>query len=194
MKEFIHDIRTSVKNVEKYVQLIIKPQEEKQANSFPRDIMQDPMEESEGIIQRSSYSSELENFPPSDMEEEEDAQTKEDDTQIKEEAMHTPSVHIPIIPEEAIQVPIILCMQAPEKKNLNAMPTFELMSSPPTLKYAFLGPNEAESDIEGEFIEPPIQEVLDEGYTLTITQHPNFEIKEVKATKESTEEKTVTKK
>ena len=51
-----------------------------------------------------------------------------------------------------------------------------------------------ESGIEGEFIEPPIQEVLDEGYTLTITQHPNFEIKEVKETKESTEKGIVTKK
>ena len=49
MKEFLHDIKTSVKNVEKHVQSIIKSQEEEQANSFPRDIMQDPIEESEKI-------------------------------------------------------------------------------------------------------------------------------------------------
>ncbi|RYQ95278.1 hypothetical protein Ahy_B08g090354 [Arachis hypogaea] len=35
---------------------IIKPQEEEQANSFLRDIIQDPIEESEEINQRSSYS------------------------------------------------------------------------------------------------------------------------------------------
>ena len=86
MKEFLHDIKTSVKNVEKHVQLIIKPQEEEQANFFPRDIMQDPIEESEEINQRSSYSSELENFPPSHMEEEEeDAKTKEEDAPTKKE-------------------------------------------------------------------------------------------------------------
>ena len=73
MKEFLHDIKTSVKNVEKYVQTMIKNQEEEQANSFPRDTMQDPMEEREETNQRSLYSSELENFPPSHMEEEEDA-------------------------------------------------------------------------------------------------------------------------
>ena len=60
--------------------------------------------------------------------------------------------------------------------------------------YGNLHFNEAESGKEGEFIEPPIQKNLDEGYTLTITQHPNFEIKEVKATKESTEKGIVTKK
>ncbi|XP_057719945.1 uncharacterized protein LOC130934388 isoform X1 [Arachis stenosperma] len=158
MKEFIHDIRTSVKNVEKYVHLIIKPQEEEQANSFPRDIMQDPMEESEEINQRSSYSSQLENFPPSHMEEEEDAKTKEEDAPTKKEYAQTKEV----VRDEN------------NYKNLHC--------------------NEAESGIEGESIEPPIQEIFDEGYTLTITQHPNFEIKEVKATKESTEKGIVTKK
>ena len=49
MKECIHDIKTSIKNGEKHVQSIIKSQEEEQANSFPRDIMQDPIEESEKI-------------------------------------------------------------------------------------------------------------------------------------------------
>jgi len=39
--------------------------------------MQDPIEESEEINQRSSYSNELENFLPSHIEEEEDVQTKE---------------------------------------------------------------------------------------------------------------------
>ena len=67
MKEFLHDIKTSVKNIENYVQTMIKNQEGEQANSFPRDIMQDPMEESEETNQRSLYSSELENFSPSHM-------------------------------------------------------------------------------------------------------------------------------
>jgi len=83
-------------------------------------------------------SSELENSPPSHMEEEEDAQTNE-------EAMYTPCLHTPIIKEEAIQVPSTLCMQASEKKNLNAPATFELKSSPPTLEYAFLSPSELEN-------------------------------------------------
>ena len=50
MKEFTNDMKMSVKNIEKYVELIIKFQEEEQANSFPRDTMQDPMEESEESI------------------------------------------------------------------------------------------------------------------------------------------------
>ena len=84
MKEFLHDIKTNVKNVEKHVRSLIKNQEEEQANSFPKDTMQDPREESEEINQRSLYSSELENFPPSHMEEEEDAQAKKEDAQTKE--------------------------------------------------------------------------------------------------------------
>ncbi|XP_057755539.1 uncharacterized protein LOC130974698 [Arachis stenosperma] len=60
--------------------------------------------------------------------------------------------------------------------------------------YGNLHSNEVETGMDSEFIEPPIQEVLDEGYTLTVTQHQNFEIKEVKATKEGTEKETVTKK
>ncbi|RYR25304.1 hypothetical protein Ahy_B02g058994 [Arachis hypogaea] len=137
MKEFIHDIKTSVKNVEKHVQSIIKSQEEEQANSFPRDIIQDPIEESEKINQRSLYSNELENCPPSHMEEEEDAKIKEEDAQTKE-----------VVRDEN--------------------------------NYENLYSNEVETGIER--------------YTLTITQHPNFEIKEVKETKESTEKGIVTKK
>ncbi|KAL4300847.1 hypothetical protein AHAS_Ahas17G0241800 [Arachis hypogaea] len=53
--------------------------------------------------------------------------------------------------------------------------------------------HEAESCIEGEFIGSPIQEVLDEGDTPTITQHPKLEIKEVKAIKKSTKKRIVTK-
>ncbi|KAL4316623.1 hypothetical protein AHAS_Ahas15G0303600 [Arachis hypogaea] len=60
--------------------------------------------------------------------------------------------------------------------------------------YGNLHSNEAESCIEGEFIELPIEEVLDEGYTPPITQHPSPEIREVKAIKKSTNKGTVTKK
>ena len=81
MKECLHDLKTSVKNIEKHMQSIIKYQEEEQANSFPKDTMQDPMEESEEINQRSLYSSELENFSSSHMEEKEDAKAKEEDAQ-----------------------------------------------------------------------------------------------------------------
>jgi len=104
--------------------------------------MQAPMEESKEINQRSSYSSELENSPPSHMEEEEDAQKKRS------------------------------CKDENNYGNLHS--------------------NEAESGIDVKFIELPIQEVLDEEYTPTITQHLNFEFKEVKATKERTEKGIVT--
>ena len=54
--------------------------------------------------------------------------------------------------------------------------------------------NETESCIEGEFIEPPIQEVLDEEDAPTIIQHPSPEIKVVKAINMSTKKRMVTKK
>ena len=54
--------------------------------------------------------------------------------------------------------------------------------------------NETESCIEGEFIEPPIQEVLDEEDAPTIIQHPSPEIKVVKAINKSTKKRMVTKK
>ncbi|QHO13639.1 uncharacterized protein DS421_15g517220 [Arachis hypogaea] len=92
-----NDIKTSVKNIKKYVQSIIKSQEEEQANSFPRDIIQDPIEESEEINQKSSYSSELDNFPSSHMEEEEDAKTKEEDAPTKEEDAQPP---MPLVSNE----------------------------------------------------------------------------------------------
>ncbi|KAL4337948.1 hypothetical protein AHAS_Ahas12G0161200 [Arachis hypogaea] len=47
--------------------------------------------------------------------------------------------------EEDAQTKEEECMQAFGKKNLNAPPTFELKSSPPTLKYAFFDPSESES-------------------------------------------------
>ncbi|KAL4294006.1 hypothetical protein AHAS_Ahas18G0184900 [Arachis hypogaea] len=53
---------------------------------------------------------------------------------------------------------------------------------------------ETESCIEGEFIELPIQEVLDEKDAPTITQQPRLEIKEVKAINKSTKKRMVTKK
>ncbi|KAL4329530.1 hypothetical protein AHAS_Ahas13G0309300 [Arachis hypogaea] len=59
--------------------------------------------------------------------------------------------------------------------------------------YGNLHSNEAESYIEGEFIEPPIQEILDERYTSPITQHPRPEFRVVKIIKESTEKEIVTK-
>ncbi|KAL4371706.1 hypothetical protein AHAS_Ahas06G0192600 [Arachis hypogaea] len=46
--------------------------------------------------------------------------------------------------------------------------------------------------MEGDLIEPSIQEVLDEGYPPTIIQHLNLEKKEVKAIKKSTERGIVT--
>ncbi|KAL4397253.1 hypothetical protein AHAS_Ahas01G0173400 [Arachis hypogaea] len=54
--------------------------------------------------------------------------------------------------------------------------------------------NKTESCIKGEFIEPPIQEALDEEDTPTITQQPRLEIKEVKAINKSTKKRMVTKK
>jgi len=54
--------------------------------------------------------------------------------------------------------------------------------------------NETESCIEGEFIEPPIQEVLNEENAPTIIQYPNPEIKVVKAINKSTKKRMVTKK
>ena len=53
---------------------------------------------------------------------------------------------------------------------------------------------ETESCIEGEFIEPPIQEALDEENASTIIQHPSPEIKVVKAINMSTKKRMVTKK
>jgi len=54
--------------------------------------------------------------------------------------------------------------------------------------------NEIESCIEGEFIEPPIQEVLDEEDAPPIIQYPNPEIKVVKAINMNTNKRMVTKK
>ncbi|KAL4287820.1 hypothetical protein AHAS_Ahas19G0224400 [Arachis hypogaea] len=54
--------------------------------------------------------------------------------------------------------------------------------------------SETESCIKGEFIEPPIQEALDEEDTPTITQYPSLDIKDVKAIKTSTKRRIVTKK
>ncbi|KAL4343892.1 hypothetical protein AHAS_Ahas11G0123800 [Arachis hypogaea] len=54
--------------------------------------------------------------------------------------------------------------------------------------------NETESCIEGEFIEPPIQEVLDEEDAPTIIQYPSPEIKVVKAINMNTNKRMVTKK
>jgi len=54
--------------------------------------------------------------------------------------------------------------------------------------------NETESCIEGEFIEPQIQEVLDEEDALPIIQYPNPESKVVKAINMSIKKRMVTKK
>ena len=54
--------------------------------------------------------------------------------------------------------------------------------------------NKIESCINGQFIEPPIQEALDEEDALTIIQHPSPEIKMVKAINMSTKKRMVTKK
>ncbi|KAL4321592.1 hypothetical protein AHAS_Ahas14G0125900 [Arachis hypogaea] len=54
--------------------------------------------------------------------------------------------------------------------------------------------NEIESCIKGEFIEPPIQEALDEEDIPISTQQPSLEIKEVKAINQSTIIRIVTKK
>ncbi|KAL4391104.1 hypothetical protein AHAS_Ahas03G0211700 [Arachis hypogaea] len=51
-----------------------------------------------------------------------------------------------------------------------------------------------ESCIKGEFIEPPIQEALDEEGDPTITQQQRSEIKEVKAINKSTKKRMMTKK
>ncbi|KAL4374282.1 hypothetical protein AHAS_Ahas05G0166200 [Arachis hypogaea] len=54
--------------------------------------------------------------------------------------------------------------------------------------------NETESCIEDEFIEPLIQEALDEKDALTVQQHPSFEIKDVKTIEISTKIRIVTEK
>ncbi|KAL4316390.1 hypothetical protein AHAS_Ahas15G0280300 [Arachis hypogaea] len=54
--------------------------------------------------------------------------------------------------------------------------------------------NKIESCIKDEFIEPPIQEALDEEDAPTIIQHPSTEIKVVKAINMSTKKRMVTKK
>ncbi|KAL4374148.1 hypothetical protein AHAS_Ahas05G0152800 [Arachis hypogaea] len=54
--------------------------------------------------------------------------------------------------------------------------------------------NDIESCIKGVFIEPPIQEALDEENTPTTIQYPNPEIKVVKAINKSTKKMMVTKK
>ncbi|KAL4356812.1 hypothetical protein AHAS_Ahas09G0124100 [Arachis hypogaea] len=54
--------------------------------------------------------------------------------------------------------------------------------------------NKTESCIEGEFIEPPIQEVLDEEDAPPIIQYPNPEIKVVKAINMNPNKRMVTKK
>jgi len=54
--------------------------------------------------------------------------------------------------------------------------------------------NEVESCMEDDLVEPSIQEVLDEEDTPTITQHLCLAIKEVKAIKESTQRRIMTKK
>ncbi|QHO19932.1 uncharacterized protein DS421_11g333410 [Arachis hypogaea] len=53
--------------------------------------------------------------------------------------------------------------------------------------------SEADNYIEEELIEPPIQEAFDEENTLTNTQLPSLEIKEVKATNKNTKKRIVTK-
>ncbi|KAL4359134.1 hypothetical protein AHAS_Ahas08G0047000 [Arachis hypogaea] len=55
-------------------------------------------------------------------------------------------------------------------------------------------PHEAESCKKDGFIEPSIQEALDEDDTPTVTQHPTLDIKEVKATNKSTKKRIMTKK
>ncbi|KAL4343983.1 hypothetical protein AHAS_Ahas11G0132900 [Arachis hypogaea] len=48
--------------------------------------------------------------------------------------------------------------------------------------------------MEGDLIEPSIQEILDEEYPPTITQHLSLEKEDVKAIKESTKRRIVTNK
>jgi len=59
------------------VEVITEHWVEEQANSLTREAMKIPTKECREIIQRIPYPIELENSPPSHMEEEEDARTKE---------------------------------------------------------------------------------------------------------------------
>ncbi|KAL4329961.1 hypothetical protein AHAS_Ahas13G0352400 [Arachis hypogaea] len=70
------------------------------------------------------------------------------------------------------------------KKHVNSFPKDSMQHHVEEREEANQGSphsNEIESCIEGEFSEPPIQEVLDEKDAPTIQQYPSLEIKDVKA-------------
>ncbi|KAL4345127.1 hypothetical protein AHAS_Ahas11G0247300 [Arachis hypogaea] len=166
------------------------------------------------IDQLTKYLAKPTNTFPSDIKKESKAMdgvvlSKEDEDQMvgtreelekQEKEVPIPS-EIPMKKEEVVRVyktkaPYLQRLLRMTKKHANSLPKEAIQNLAEEREEVNQGSphsNETESCIKGEFIEPPIQEALDEKDASTSTQQPSLEIKEVKAINKSTKKRIVTK-